>query len=157
MTTERKVIGGIVLLTIVILAGGIFFMSRDTVSSVPEGDIIARSGLHWHPKVTVSIKGQNQEIPANLGLGAVHGKIHTHDQDNKEGVVHMEMQGVVTKDDTKLGNFFRIWGKDFNSSQIFDKKNGTEGTVKMTVNGKESTEFENYMMKDNDMIEIRYE
>lgn len=157
MTTEHKVIGGIGLLTIAILAGGVFFMSRDTASSVPEGELIARNGLHWHPKVTVTIKGQNQEIPANLGMGAVHGKIHTHDQDNKEGVVHMEMQGIVTKDDTRLGRFFQVWGKELTSTKLFDKTNGSEGTIKMTVNGEENTEFENYLMKDGDKIEITYE
>jgi hypothetical protein len=157
MTTEHKVIGVIGLLTIAILAGGVFFMSRDTASSVPEGELIARNGLHWHPKVAVTTKGQNQEIPANLGMGAVHGKIHTHDQDNKEGVVHMEMQGVVTKDDTRLGRFFQVWGKELTSTKLFDKTNGPEGTIKMTVNGKENTEFENYLMKDGDKIEISYE
>ena len=69
----------------------------------------------------------------------------------------MEMKGVVTKDETKLGNFFRIWGKEFSSTQIFDKINGAEGTLKMTLNGQKSKDFENYLMKDGDNIEIRYE
>lgn len=159
MTTEHKVIGGIGLLTLIILIGGVFFLTKGSTStsSVPPADIIAQNGLHWHPKLTITLKGQKQELPANIGLGAVHQKIHTHDTDAKDGVVHIEAQGVVTKDDTKLGNFFRVWGKDFNSTQILDKKNGEEGTVKMMVNGKENTEFQNYMMKDGDKIEIRYE
>lgn len=157
MTTEHKVIGGITLLTIAILVGGVFFLSKGSNSSVPSDQILASNGLHWHPKVTVTIKGEKQEMPANLGLGAVHGKIHTHDQDNKEGVVHLEMQGVVTKDDTRLGRFFQVWGKEFTSTKIFDKTNGAEGTVKMIVNGKENTDFENYLMKDGDQIEIKYE
>lgn len=157
MTTEKKVIGGIALLTISILIGGVFFLSKGSESSVPPDQVVANNGLHWHPKLTIIIKGQKQELPANIGLGAVHQKIHTHDTDAKDGVVHIEAQGVVTKDDTKLGNFFRIWGKDFNSTTILDKKNGQDGTVKMLVNGKENTEFENYMMKEGDNIEIRYE
>lgn len=157
MTTEHKVIGGIALFTILILIGGIFFLSKGTNTSVPKEQIITENGLHWHPKVTVTIKGQNQEIPPNLGMGAVHGKIHTHDQDNKEGVVHLEMKGVVTKDDTRLGRFFQVWGKELASAKLFDKTNGSEGKVKMLVNGKENTEFENYLMKDGDNIEIRYE
>ncbi len=157
MTTEHKVIGGIALVTIVILVGAVFLLSKGNEQSVPQDQIVANNGLHWHPKLAIYIKGQKQEIPANIGIGAVHQKIHTHDEDAKDGVVHMEMQGVVTKDDTKLGNFFRIWGKDFNSTQIFDKKNGALGTVKMTVNGKENTEFENYKMRDGDQIEIKYE
>ena len=38
-----------------------------------------------------------------------------------------------------------------------DKKNDQGGTVKMLVNGKENAEFENYLMKDGDKIEISYE
>lgn len=158
MTTEHKVIGGIGLLTLAILVGGVFFLSKSSNSPVPPDQILASNGLHWHPKVTVTIKGEKQEIPANLGLGgAVHGKIHTHDADAKDGVVHIEAQGVVTKDDTRLGDFFRIWGKEFSSTQIFDKKNSEEGKVKMMVNGADSEAFENYEMKDKDQIEIRYE
>ncbi|EKE06059.1 MAG: hypothetical protein ACD_19C00092G0003 [uncultured bacterium] len=158
MTTEHKVIGGIALLTIAILVGGVFFLSKGSNSSVPADQVVASNGLHWHPKVTVTIKGEKQEIPANLGLGgAVHGKIHTHDTDAKDDVVHIEAQGVVTKDDTRLGRFFQVWGKDFNLTTIMDKKNDQGGTVKMLVNGKENAEFENYLMKDGDKIEISYE
>ncbi len=157
MTTEKKIIGGITLASVLILIGAVFFLSNGEKANVPEDQILARNGLHWHPKVTVTIKGEKQEIPANIGLGAVHGKIHTHDQDNKEGVVHMEMQGVVTKDDTKLGKFFQVWGKDFNSTKLFDKTNGSDGTIKMLVNGRENKEFENYLMKDRDDVEIKYE
>jgi hypothetical protein len=69
----------------------------------------------------------------------------------------MEMSGLVTKEDRKLGNFFKIWGKPFSKTQILDKKNGEEGKVSMKVNGKQNSEFENYHMRDGDMIEIRYE
>ncbi len=159
MTIEQKIIGGISLLTFIILGGAVFMLSgnNNRDSSIPNDQIVAKNGIHWHPRLLISIKGQKQEIPANIGIGAVHEKIHTHPEDNKEGVVHMEMPGMVTKDDTKLGNFFKIWGKQFNSTQIFDKKNGKEGKVRMLVNGKENKEFENYQMRDKDLIEIIYE
>lgn len=104
--------------------------------------------------LSIYINGEKKEIPANLGIGAIHKPIHTHDA---TGVIHMEMQGLVTKEDTKLGNFFVIWGKQFNSNCIFDTCNGDVGTVKMTVNGQESYEFEDHLMKDGDKIEIRFE
>lgn len=155
LSGETKVIGGIGLLTLAILVGGVFFLSKTESPSVPDSEIVERNGLHWHPKLKVTIKGKKQEIPAALGLaGQIHQELHTHD---KDGVIHMEMKGIVTKDETKLSNFFRVWGKEFNSTQIFDKTNGTEGTVKMIVNGKENKDFENYLMKDGDNIEIRYE
>ncbi len=157
MKTETKVIGGIALATIVILVGGIMLLSKDDNINVPEDQIVTRQGFHWHPRITVAIKGEKQEIAANLGIGAVHQPIHTHNQDNKEGVIHMEMQGLVVKDETKISKFFQVWGKQFNSNCILDKCNGSDGTVKMTINGQENKDFENYLMRDGDRIEIKYE
>lgn len=113
----------------------------------PEGDILSRNGFHWHPEVTIYVKGEKQEIPANIGIGAVHQPIHTHD-DSNQGIVHMEFQGLVRKENATLGQFLKGWGKDINSF-------GTN--VKMTVNGEQNTELENYVMQDKDKIELRYE
>lgn len=156
MSTDTKIIGGIALATIVILVGGVTLLSLQQAkeASIPEGDVVSRSGIHWHPHLSISIKGKQQEIPANFGIGGVHLPIHTHDS---SGTLHLEMGGVVTRDKIKLGNFFQLWNKQFNSSCIFDKCSGEEGKVKMLVNGKENKDFENYLMKDKDGIEIRYE
>ncbi len=157
MSTEKKVIGGIIVATVLLLIGAVVWLSKDSLTPTPDDQIITRTGLHWHPKLTMTISGQKQELADGIGLGAAHQRMHTHTEDFKEGVMHMEMQGLVTKDDTKLGNFFRIWGKDFNSRKILDKEATMEGQIKMTVNGAENKEFENYMMKDGDNIEIRYD
>ena len=160
INTETKIIGTISIFTIIVLVGGILLVSsqQSQEDSIPKDQIVSRTDLHWHPKIEIYIKGKKQEIPTGSGLtGSVHQEMHTHDEDAKNGVIHMEMKGVVTKDETKLGNFFKIWGKEFSKTQIFDKKNGSDGTVKMMVNGKENSEFENYQMKESDMIEIRYE
>lgn len=126
-----------------------------TKTSIPESDIIAKNGLHWHSNLIINILGENQDIPAGLGLEKLpHKPMHTHDRDS---VIHMEFAGLVTKEDIKLGGFFQIWGKQFNKDCIFDKCSGPEGTLKMPVNGKENGEFENYVMKDNDKIEIIFE
>lgn len=156
MRTETKIIIGGAIFTILLVVGSIFLLTREE-SSVPEDQVISRRGIHWHPKLTILMKGEKQEIPADFGLGAIHSPIHTHAADNKEGVLHMEMSGLVTKDETKLSKWFQLWGKQFNSSCIFDKCNGSDGTVRMTVNGQENKEFENYQMKDGDKIEVKYE
>src|SRR3990167_8919025 len=159
MSTENKIIIGGGILTIVIIIGISFLLTNNSSSStsVPNDQIVVQNGLHWHPKLAVYIKGEKQEFTDSIGLGAVHQKMHTHAEDYKDGVVHMEIEGLVTKEQTRLGNFFRIWGKEFSSTQIFDKTNGPEGTVKMSVNGKVNTDFENYEMKDKDLIEITFE
>ncbi len=120
----------------------------------PESEILSNKGLHWHPRVSIVLKGQAQEIPNGLGLGAVHNPIHTHDA---SGVIHLEFQGIVRKDQLTLGRFFELWGKPFNANCIFEYCNDGDGKVTMTVNGQENTEFENYQMRDADQIEIRYE
>lgn len=156
MSTEKKVllIGGII--TVLFLFGAIFFLSKSDNLDIPDDQIVTRNGLHWHPKLSIYIKGEKKELEDAIGLGAVHQPMHTHTEDYKNGVVHMEMQGVVTKDETKLGNFFRIWGKPFSKTKLFDQESTQPGAIKMTVNGKENTEFENYQMKENDNIEIRF-
>jgi hypothetical protein len=143
-------------IVVVIVIWGVWTVFKQ--SQVPTGQIISRNGLHWHPKLTIIIDGEKQELPADIGIsGTGHEEIHTHDKDVKDDIVHMEMSGIVTKDETKLGNFFRIWGKELSATQILDKKNGVDGNVTMMVNGKENKEFGNYLMKDKDRIEIRYE
>ena len=152
-TIKRFVKTFMVIVAIAVPLGGLIWYGA-TRPPTPESDIVSKKGLHWHPELTITINVKNQEIPANIGIGAVHQPIHTHDA---SGVVHMEIQGLVTKEDTKLGRFFKIWGKQFNSNCIFDYCNGADGNVKMFVNGKENTEFDNYLMQDKDKIEIKYE
>ncbi|MBM3261316.1 hypothetical protein FJY93_02755 [Candidatus Kaiserbacteria bacterium] len=108
-------------------------------------DVIARRGLHSHPQLAIYVKGEKVEIPQNIGLGAVHQPMHTHED---LPLIHLEFQGVVRKGDIMLGQFFKIWGKDM-------RQFGSN--MRMTVNGKENTEYENYIMRDNDKIELQYD
>ena len=101
--------------------------------------------MHWHPQLEIYVKGEKQEIPQNVGIGAVHSPMHTHDD---LPIIHLEYSGVVRNDDIMLGQFFKVWERDMNSFG---------SNMKMTVNGEESTEFGDYVMRDGDKIELRYE
>jgi len=136
----------------VVVGGGVFWVV--TLPKLPQTEVVSNNGIHWHPKISIKINGENVEIPSGIGIGAVHNPLHTHESD---GTVHVEYNGVVRKSDTRLGKFFEVWGKDFSSNGIMGNMNGEEGTVKMTVNGENNTEFENYIMKDGDNIEIIYD
>ncbi len=114
----------------------------------PEDEIISRNGFHWHPELAIYVKGEKQEIPANIGIGSVHQPIHTHTDDNRQGVIHLEFQGLARKQDVELGRFFKNWGKDMQSFGA---------NMKMTVNGNENVEYENYVMRDKDKIELRFD
>lgn len=119
--------------------------SGTTQSNNP--NIVALSGMHWHPLLTMYVKGEKLELPPDMGLGAVHKPIHTHAEDSPKGVIHLEFSGMVRKNDIMLGRFFENWGKDMRS---FGEN------MRMTVNGVESTEYENFVMHDGDKIELLY-
>lgn len=134
-------IGALVLAAV----ASIFLMPTPDGSRTPSDPDVVGVGIHWHPRLAIYVKGKKVDIPQNVGIGAVHQPMHTHDD---APTVHLEYQGAVRGKDVMLGRFFEIWGKDMRSF-------GTN--MRMTVNGKENTEFENYKMKDGDAIELRYD
>lgn len=142
------------MLVVVVGAAGWLVWKIATSPTIPAEDIVAKKGLHWHSELVIVIKGQKQEIPANIGIGAVHQGMHTHDG---SGTIHLEMKGLVRKADITLGRFFEIWGKQLTSSCILEFCNGVDGSMKMSVNGNENHEFADYHLQDGDKIEIRYE
>ncbi len=141
---------------VLIIGGGIFSIGGFLATRPPpsESEIISSQGIHWHTELSITILGQKQVIPANVGLGITSQPIHTHEEDN---TIPLEFAGLVRKDDIRLGRFFEIWNRQFNQDCIFTNCNGPEGTVKMFVNGEPNFEFENYIMRDNDKIEIIFE
>ncbi len=143
---KHMVTWGIGLALVALLIGGLIWYVANR-PPIQEDDIVSRSGFHWHSELAIYVKGERQEIPSNIGIGAVHQPIHTHD-DNNQGIIHLEFSGLVRKQDIFLGQFFKNWGKDMRSF-------GTN--MNMTVNGQENTEYENYIMRDKDNIELRYE
>lgn len=147
------IIGGII---IALLIGGVWW-SKSLESNNP--DVISTRGLHTHPRLFIYVKGEQIPIPQNIGVGTSfsgrprYGEggmamtpMHTHDE--TDGTIHLEFSGPVIREDTKLKNFFVVWGEDMMS---FGE------SVTMTVNGRESIELGEYEMKDGDRIELRYE
>ena len=107
--------------------------------------------FHIHPHLKIEINGVGQIIPANVGITSVcMNSIHTHDA---SGTLHIE--SPVKKDFT-LGDFFAVWGKEFNKNQILDYKTDTGATITLTVNGKAVDTYEDTVMNDNDVIVISY-
>ena len=125
---------------------------------------IPAGAVHWHPRLTIEIDGEDVNIPTNIGLNV--GKVvdthlsgmrmsptHTHETD---GTIHLENNNPSSKPETvTLGYFFYVWDKQFNSSCIFEYCTD-KGELKMYVNGKDNSEFENYFMQDKDEILIEY-
>lgn len=106
--------------------------------------------LHIHSKLRINIDGKEEVIPANIGIApGIMRPLHTHDLDNE---IHIE--GPCPRE-FKIGEFFQVWNREFSSQCIFDKCID-KGTLKMSVNGIDNKEFENYLMKDGDNIIIEY-
>ncbi len=138
---------------ILIAAAFTFIASQPLGNPNSSNPDIPRSPIHWHPTLEIVIKGQNQVIPANLGLVGVEQPTHTHDS---TGVLHYENNNP-TFETMRLGYFFdKVWRKQFNSTCIMNYCNGDSGTVKMFVNSRENFDFENYIPKDKDEIRIEF-
>lgn len=134
-------IGALVLLAL----GAMIFLPRGAAPAPSDPDIVAVSGLHWHPQIEIYVRGEKIEIPQNIGIGAVHRPIHTHDD---LPLIHLEFNGIVRRENLMLGGFFESWGKGMRS---FGEN------MRMTVNGKENTEYERYVMRDGDKIVLQFD
>lgn len=141
--TMKNIKTSYILISLAVIVIGGFGLSKFLQSNNP--NIASTGAFHWHPELVIYVKGEKIEIPQGIGLAGGHKPMHTHDD---LPLVHLEFGGSAKNEEIMLGTFFKYWGKEFNSF-------GT--SVTMTVNGKENTELENYVMKDGDKIELRYE
>ena len=107
--------------------------------------------FHIHPELAIVINGVRQTIPAEIGIQPTcMNAIHTHDD---TGVIHIESPA---KKDFAIGDFFAVWGKTFNKSQILDKIADDTSVITITVNGKAVDTYERTIMNDKDQIVITY-
>lgn len=154
---KGKIIGVIILIIIIAfiiwtISGAISELRSCKTASAIEINIGGHTNLalHIHQDLKIVIDGKQQIIPANIGIAPnIMRPIHTHD---KPGELHVE---GPCKRDFNLGEFFKIWGREFNSQCIFDKCTDN-GELKMYVNSLPNNEFENLILKDDDSILIEY-
>ncbi len=107
--------------------------------------------LHIHPFLEIEIAGQKQIIPPNVGISEAGMRvIHTHDDIGKLHIESPYPHQFYLKD------FFSIWGKNFNSTCIFDECADQNHTLQFFVNGIESMEKENIPLRDGNRIKIVY-
>ena len=72
--------------------------------------------FHYHAHLDIFVNGFSYLVPAGIGIkppDCIYW-LHTHDI---SGIIHVESPDNRT---FTLGQFFDIWGKDFNNTQIFD-------------------------------------
>ncbi len=152
MKTKSIVLWGVGILIPVALIAWIVSLPK-----LPEDQILSRQGVHWHATLDIKINGNKTIIPANIGISAASthpDNMHTHAADN---IIHIEKSGIVKKDDARLKNFFEVWGQDFSRESILGNASNGSTTIKMLVNGAESAEYGEYVVRDGDKIEITYQ
>lgn len=94
-------------------------------------DVVSYCGVegsveHYHPLLLIYYSGQQQTLPADIGIastetnsayqcanGAIH-VLHTHDS---SGIIHAELPAVPASSPT-LGQFFTIWGEPLTVSAV---------------------------------------
>lgn len=138
---NKKFVAGLLSLGVLaLIAGSAWFLARGESKPIA-ATVVSQNGLHWHAELSVREGGVEVPIPADLGLGAVHNPIHTHDE---PGIIHMEFSGRVTEDDLRISNFFRTWGRELPATAV------------MMVNGEPKSELGGYIMRDGDKIKLSY-
>ncbi len=109
--------------------------------------------FHIHPNVQIVVKGEQQEMPKNIGIKAgCMNPLHTHEE--ADGTVHVE--SPVERDFT-LSDFFAVWGKPFSKEQVLDYRADETYRIRVQVNGRAVDTYENTILRDMDRIVISYE
>jgi hypothetical protein len=108
--------------------------------------------LHIHEHLTILINGHSRVVPALIGFTPMGFlPMHTHDT---SGIIHVESP---TQRTFTLGDFFAVWGQPFNSRQILGKTVNANHKITMTVNGRLSKSFDNWVLHPHDDIVISYQ
>ena len=101
---------------------------------------IERAGLeegsdpHVHPKLSVLVGKRPISLAANMGIGAAHSPVHTHEPD---GVIHVE-----GAQDATLGQFMALWGVDFGRDRLGPYRAQPPNRVRMWVKAPKGKAFE---------------
>ena len=116
--------------------------------------VVSGHTIHWHTDLEVNIKGRRVIIPASVGIkGQLSNpsEIHTHEADN---IIHWHNEGPVRQRDVRIGNFFKLWGEEFDKDHIMGNTRGRDGLMYMLVNGEVNHQYDRYPIQDGDRIEI---
>ncbi|MEK9160840.1 MAG: hypothetical protein AAB440_02265 [Patescibacteria group bacterium] len=143
-----------------ILLVGVYFLSqwKPGIENLTNREIAlsctthAAVSYHVHPELTLIIKGEKQIIPRDIGINALCMRaIHTHTAD---GTIHIE---APHERDFTLADFFAVWEKPFNETQILEYVANEQYVVTMSVNGEVVDTYENTILRDKDQIVIQYD
>ncbi len=104
---------GVPLLVLILLIWG---RTLDTTLVMVEGTNVAclpnghqQLAIHIHPELTITVDGENEVIPANVGIvGTCMAELHTHDT---TGTIHVETATQERFAQIAFADFFDVWGR----------------------------------------------
>jgi hypothetical protein len=145
---NRRLVGAFVGLAVALGAVGLWRPWEESTApeSVfaydPDGlqDRIDRAGLrsgsdpHVHPKLTVLVGERPVPVVGNMGIGAAHSPLHTHEPD---GVIHVE-----GAQDATLGQFMAVWGVDFGRDRLGPYRPQGPSRIRMWVKAPKAKAFD---------------
>lgn len=100
---------------------------------------------HIHPQLIITVDGEKEIIPANIGIEeGCMSELHTHDD---TGIIHAEsfMPGRIAN--FHMGNFFEVWENHYN-------REGYD--LELIQDGESKDSVENIKFKDGSIIEFKY-
>ena len=148
----------LIIIFLVIGLGGLFALPRFTDPSRKEvarwkgeADVrclvqphaAATTALHVHPRLVIRVDGEEEEVPANIGITPnCTAELHTHEMNDP---IHTE--SFTPGKTFTLGQFFTVWNKSI-------EREGYE--LKATVGGEENEEIEKLVLEDGQEIVFEY-
>jgi hypothetical protein len=120
-------------------------------------DTMEHFKMHIHAHLDIIVNGAAYPIPSDVGRipGQCIYWVHTNDD---SGIIHIESP---ENRNFTLGEFFDIWGKTLNNSQIFSNRvnEDNNSTLSVHVNGKKvsfDSNYRNTIINPHDEIAIIY-
>ena len=103
-------------------------------------DKVEHLKFHYHAHLNIFINGVSYQVPADIGIkppDCIYW-LHTHDI---SGIIHVESPENKS---FNLGQFFDIWDKKFNNTQIFDfmVDKSENKTLLVYINGTAANELQ---------------
>lgn len=126
---------------------------------------------HIHARLNIFIEGERYVVPKDVGIATgLIAPIHTHDVSGKLHVEPAESTYPLTPPTRfpNVGDFFEVWRTNggnagnnanaiFTSTNILGHVTDATHKIRFFVNGVPNTEFQNYILRDNDEITISYD
>ena len=159
-STKKIITYGVIgIAAIAAIAWFFLFSAAEPVDYDTSGLSFPLGNVHWHATPIITVCGQN--VPILMPVGSGHfgsSLLHTHD----DAKIHIE--GTVSDpSQITLGLFMANIRMNFSETTLIDKENGDlcpngqAGKVKLLVNGAESSQYGNYIIRENDIIEMKFE